>query len=176
MKTTVKKTVPTILRPRADVAADPKVAKAKPKVKATDTASEAGETTAPKAKAKVEKISKYKGATTGLRVMEFQDKTFAENYKAMHTDEELAALWRKEFPHAVAFTTTHVGGARRDFNNGTHSKAYKRPETPLAEVIMDGGKKRFVSDDESRKAKEARVAAKVEKTKATKAAKAVKTA
>lgn len=166
----IKKVVPTILRkPKNDDLppgqSDPAPAKAsKPVI-----------TGEPKAKKeKVVKISKYKGATTGMRVMEYQDTTFAANVKAMLTDEELAANWQKEFPNAVKFTTTHVGGARRDYNNGTHSKGFSRPAAPLAEVIVDGGKKRFVTADESTRAKAEKVAAKVEKTKATKAVKAAK--
>lgn len=174
MKTPMKKTVPTILRkPAADA---PAPAKAPGKTVAAKAAPPAVTGDPKPAKAKVVKISKYKGATTGLRVMEYQDTTFAANTKAMLTDAELAELWRKEFPNAVAFTETHVGGARRDYNNGTHSKMFSRPATPLFEVIVDGGKKRFVTADESTRAKAEKVAAKVEKTRATKAAKAVKSA
>lgn len=165
MKTTIKKTVPTHLK---------KTAAAAP---AADAPVITGEPKAAKAKApKVVKMSKYKGATTGLRVMEYQDRTFMANVKAMLTDTELAADWRKEFPNAVAFTETHVGGARRDYNNGTHAKSTPRPEKPLMEVIIDDGKKRFVTADESTRAKAAKVAAKVAKTQATKAAKAPKAA
>ena len=90
------------------------------------------------------KASKYKGRTTGMRVMEFQDATFAANVKTKLTDEELVALWRAEFPEAVAFTVFHVKGARRDYNAGTHSKGAAKPETPLAEVVMVDGKRQFV--------------------------------
>jgi hypothetical protein len=125
----------------------------------------------PKAKkAKTPKASKYRGKTSGMRVMEYQDSTFAANVKAMLTDEELAADWREEFPNAVAFTVTHVGGARRDYNNGTHAKMTPRPDKPLAQVIeTSDGKRRFVTDEESAAEKAARVAAKVAKTAATKA-------
>lgn len=129
----------------------------------------------PKAKKVREpKASKYRGVTSGMRVMEYQDATFTANAKAMKTDEELAADWRREFPNAVAFTTSHVGGARRDYNKGTHAKATPKPATPLAQVIMDGTKRRFVTDEESAKEKAAKVQAKVEKTKATKAVKSTK--
>ena len=90
------------------------------------------------------KASKYKGRVTGMRVMEFQDATFSANHKAKLTDEELAAAWRAEFPEAVAFTTFHVKGARRDYNAGTHSKAAAKPETPLAEVVVVDGKRQFI--------------------------------
>lgn len=91
------------------------------------------------------KPSKFKGVKTGLRVQEFQDQCFAANTKAMLTDDELAKLWREEFPNAVAFTAFHVKGARRDYNAGTHSKAYadKKPATPLHEVVVVEGKRQF---------------------------------
>lgn len=92
------------------------------------------------------KASKYKGRTTGLRVMEFQDQTFAANTKAMLTDEELAAAWHDEFPEAVKFTAFHVKGARRDYNAGRHAKATPKPAEPLAEVLVVDGKRRFATD------------------------------
>lgn len=122
----------------------------------------------PKADAPVKAAtaSKYKGRTTGLRVMTFQDATFTANVKAMLTDEELAAAWRAEFPAAVAFTVFHVKGARRDFNAGTHAKATPKPETPLAEVIITNGRRHFVTDV---KAEAAPVEAPKAKAKAVKA-------
>lgn len=98
------------------------------------------------------KASKYKGVTTGMRVMEYQDSTFAANVKAMLTDEELAANWRKEFPEAVAFTVNHVTGARRDYNNGRHSKAYSRPEKQLDAVVLVDGKRVWAATVEKPKA------------------------
>lgn len=96
-----------------------------------------------KATAKVTEISasKYKGATTGMRVMEYQDATFAANVKAMLTDEELAANWRVEFPNAVAFTPNHVTGARRDYNAGRHAKNTPKPAVPLDQYLLIGGKR-----------------------------------
>lgn len=109
--------------------------------------------------------SKYKGMTTGLRVMAFQDATFAANVTKMLTDEELAAAWRKEFPQAVAFTAFHVKGARRDYNAGRHAKATPKPAIPLAEVTMDGGKRRFVTAEaETPKAKAPKTVAPVTAT------------
>ena len=101
------------------------------------------------AKATEVKASKYRGLKTGMRVQEFQDQSFADNFKAMLTDEELAQLWRVEFPQAVAFTPHHVMGARRDYNKGTHSKAFadRKPATPLQEVVIaEGGKRRWASE------------------------------
>jgi len=108
--------------------------------------------TAPAAKAeKVTNItaSKYKGVTTGMRVMEYQDSTFAAQAKRMLTDEELVADWKAEFPNAVAFTVAHVGGARRDYNNGRHSKAYLRPERPVDAVAVVAGKRVWASTVEA---------------------------
>lgn len=64
--------------------------------------------------------------TKRLRVSEFQDYTFSINGNKDRrlTDEALAAEWREQFPHAVAFNAFHVKGARRDYNAGKHSKMY----------------------------------------------------
>ncbi len=85
--------------------------------------------------------SKYKGATTGMRVMEYQDATFAANAKAMLSDEELAANWRVEFPNAVAFTPNHVTGARRDYNAGRHAKQTPKPAVALNQYLLIAGKR-----------------------------------
>jgi len=87
------------------------------------------------------KASKYKGVTTGMRVMEYQDSTFAAQSKAMLTDEELAANWRAEFPEAVAFTPGHVAGARRDYNAGRHSKAFQKPAAAVGAFVLVNGKR-----------------------------------
>ena len=126
------------------------------------------------------KASKYRGIKSGMRVMEFQDSTFAANVKTMLTDAELVALWRQEFPNAVAFTENHVKGARRDYNVGRHSKAFAalKPATPLAEVVIVNGKRTWVTDApapakaEKKAAAPAPVAAEPKKTKAVPKSKA----
>lgn len=39
------------------------------------------------------------GATSGLHVMEYQDKTFFDQPKKKLTDEQILADWRREFPN-----------------------------------------------------------------------------
>lgn len=101
---------------------------------------------APVAKVAAITSSKYKGVTTGMRVMEFQDSTFVANFKKMLTDAELVALWRAEFPEAIAFTVAHLSGARRDYNNGRHSKNAARPDAPLGAALIVAGKRVWASD------------------------------
>lgn len=126
---------------KAKVTKKTPVTKVVPVAKAAEVAA----TPAPKA-TNVVAVSKYKGRTTGMRVMEFQDTMFAANVKAMLTDEELAAAWRDEFPHAVSFTTNHVTGARRDYNNGTHCKSFARPDAQLDAVVLVDGKRLWAGD------------------------------
>lgn len=80
-KTTVKKvTPPTPL--------------AKPEAKATTKVA----TPVPETKA-VKPPSKHTGATSGLHVMEYQDRTFHTQHKHKLTDEQILADWRREFPN-----------------------------------------------------------------------------
>lgn len=65
------------------------------------------------------------GKTTGMRVMAFQDMTFKRNDEAKYkfTDEEIAKLWREEFPQSRAvlagrITADMVRAVRRDYNAG----------------------------------------------------------
>src|SRR3712207_1100426 len=50
------------------------------------------------------------GKTTGMRVMAFQDHTFARNDdpKFRRTDEEIAQDWRNEFPESRAVKTGRI--------------------------------------------------------------------
>jgi len=118
-----------------------KVTKVAPASVPVATAKAAKATTAQAEKVTNIAASKYKGITTGMRVMEYQDATFAANMKAMLTDEELVADWRREFPNAVAFTVNHLAGARRDYNNGRHSKNAAKPATPLGGYVIVAGKR-----------------------------------
>lgn len=79
--------------------------------------------------------SRYKGVTTGMRVMEFQDKTLKDNFKTKLSDEEIAALWREEFPRAKKFDARIVRVVRRLFNEGRHGKQDWVPPKPLAEYV-----------------------------------------
>lgn len=90
-----------------------KVAKASAK-----TVKGAATTKATKAKTEKPASGKFIGKTSGLRVMEFQDKLMKENYKAKKTDAQLAKEMRAEFPQAAAFNEAHVAGIRSQWNNG----------------------------------------------------------
>jgi hypothetical protein len=63
---------------------------------------------------------RYTGATSGLGVQAFQTKTLEDNFKNKLTDEQIAELWRKEFPKAVKFSDKTVRGVRTRFNKGIH--------------------------------------------------------
>ena len=84
--------------------------------------------------------SRYKGLTSGLRVMEFQDKTLKDNVKAKLTDEQLAELWFAEFPRAKKCDAHLVRVVRKLYNEGKHSKTYPAPEKPLFEYDEIGNK------------------------------------
>jgi len=87
--------------------------------------------------------SKYRGAKTGMRVMEYQDHTLAINDEKGRrlTDEELQADWRAEFPNAVPFTLEHVRGVRSLYNLGRHRKGSIKPETPSFPYVIQDGKR-----------------------------------
>lgn len=93
--------------------------KGKTKVKAeVKTSAPVAEVKAVKADAKP---SIHKGATTGMRVMQYQDHTLSIQGKRKLSDEDLAADWQAEFPHTrCQFTPAIVAGVRRLFNAGKH--------------------------------------------------------
>lgn len=65
-----------------------------------------------------------------LRIMEFQNRTLRDNAEWKLSDEQLAALWRHEFPHAdgkVFSPAPGVGasivrGVRALYNKGRHAQ------------------------------------------------------
>lgn len=128
--------MPKVKMVKKDADAEP--VKEKAKVVSMKTKKEAAPEEKP---AKAEKgPSRYKGLTTGLRVMEFQDKTLKDNFKAKLTDEQLAELWRSEFPRAKAFDAKIVRVVRKLYNAGKHGKTYPAPEKPLFEYDELGNK------------------------------------
>lgn len=86
-----------------------------------------------------------RGLKSGLRIMEFQDRTFAENDQKVRptlggtgfrTDEELAKEWCAEFPQSLAvtrgrITADMVRAVRHLYNNGTggHGTVGKKHES-----------------------------------------------
>lgn len=76
--------------------------------------------TKPKGEGKANPGNRYVGATSGLGVTEYQNKTILTNPKHKRTDEEIAKDWRKEFPKAKAYTAEDVAGVRNVVNKGKH--------------------------------------------------------
>lgn len=111
--------------------------------------------------------SRYKGVTTGMRVMEFQDHTLKENFKNKLTDEQLAELWRTEFPRAKKFTAGIVRIVRRLFNEGTHGKQAWTPPKPLHEFDETGNKVPLPEPRQARAKKSAASASVEEEVEAT---------
>ena len=85
---------------------------------------------APTAAAADAKPSRYVGATSGLRVKEFQNKTLADNVKAKLTDAQLAKLWREEFPKAASFDEKMVASVRAAYNRGAHGNEAPEKKIP----------------------------------------------
>lgn len=117
-------------------------------------------TPAPQAKTaqsepKEAKASKYRGVTSKMRVMEYQDHTLAINDQANRrlTDEELVADWQREFPEAVKFTLAHVRGVRALYNAGKHRKGADVPETPSQPYTVENGKRTLTVYTRARAAK-----------------------
>lgn len=81
---------------------------------------------------------RYVGQTSGLRVAEFQNKTLAANAKQKLTDEQLATLWREEFPKAMPFDERMVRRVRSLYNAGKHKN--EAPAQPLVGYDADGNK------------------------------------
>jgi hypothetical protein len=71
-----------------------------------------------------------------MRVAEYQDYTFSINDRKDRrlTDTELCADWQAQFPHAVIYEPKHVVGARRDYNQGKHSKAFPNYKDPQSQA------------------------------------------
>lgn len=100
------------------------------------------------------------GAKSGMRVMAYQDHTFAINDRPDRrlTNEELAADWRAEFPNSRAvkngrITAEMVQAVRNLYNNGTGDHGtvgVKNDSKPY--VIVDGKR---VQTEAVRKAKTA---------------------
>lgn len=80
---------------------------------------------------------KYTGKTSGLGVTKFQNLTLEQNMKKRLTDDQLAALWKKEFPNATAdYDASTVKGVRGLYNRGKHGN--DAPRTPVPEFDASG--------------------------------------
>lgn len=121
------------------------------KVKAAQTASTKAAKPEAKAKAQAPKAEKEArsgvniGKTSGLRVMAYQDHTFAINDKPERrlTDEELAQDWRNEFPNSRAvqngrITADMVRAVRRLYNSGTGGHGTPGTEHTSHPYVLDG--------------------------------------
>ena len=102
---------------------------------------------------------RYTGVTTGLSVTKYQNKTILDNMKAKKTDDEIAAMWRREFPNARAqYTAETVRGVRGLVNKGKHGN--DAPSRPVPEFDESGDALPFRGEKsaaarEKREAKEA---------------------
>jgi hypothetical protein len=118
---------------KAQASPSTKTATAAPKAQATKAEAK-GKIAEAKAKAKPvadeakapARIGINIGATSGMRIMAYQDHTFEINDRPDRrlTDEQLAADWRKEFPNSRAvqngrITADMVRAVRRLYNAGT---------------------------------------------------------
>lgn len=74
----------------------------------------------PTSEGKANPGNRFVGVTTGKSVLEFQNKSLEDNRRAHLTDEELAKMWREEFPKAKAYTAEDVAGVRNSYNKGKH--------------------------------------------------------
>ena len=80
---------------------------------------------------------RYKGATTGMGVAEYQNYSLEQNRKRKKSDEVLAREWKKEFPNARAdYTAETVNGVRNLYNLGKH--ANDAPKIPVPKFDDDG--------------------------------------
>lgn len=110
------------------------------KAKVAKPEAKAAEATPKVAKAKAPSINV--GQKSGMRVMAYQDHTFAINDKRRMTDEELAADWRAEFPNSRAvragrITAEMVASVRALYNRGTggHGTPGVKHESQAFEVV-----------------------------------------
>lgn len=125
---------------------------------APDTPKVTTETEKPKAKVKTPAVTINRGATTGMRVMQFQDQLLSSNYKAKLTDEQLLEAMKKEFPNAkgkifTADLPTRLAilrSVRRLFNAGHHGKQGTVPPQPLPAFDAKGNP---IAEVRTRKAK-----------------------
>lgn len=117
-----------------------------------------------------ESTGRFLGATSGLGIAKFQNKTILENAKRRLTDEELAKMWRKEFPNAKAdFTAATVRSVRGLVNRGKHGN--DAPNRPIPEFDDSGTALPFRGEK-----KAAKEAAKAEREAEERRAKKVKKA
>lgn len=112
---------------------------------------------APAAKKAKASEGKYIGATSGLRVGVFQNKTLEDNRKKKLTDEELVALWNAEYPNArTGYNLEIVRGVRNMYNLGKHNNEvpvvaipeYDAEGKPVAARVSVGRGKKKDDDEE----------------------------
>jgi hypothetical protein len=162
---TIKRVVAAVPTPAKGTAATT------PKTKAAPGLVPAKKDATPKVPSKF--IADYtdpQGKAHRFHVAEFQDFVFANQEKAKLTDEELVALWKKTFPLAIAYTVAHVGGARRDFNAGRHSKAYMGQTHTVPAYVLDAKGIRIPVSEAPKAAPKAKATKAPAVTAATKAA------
>lgn len=159
----MKKNTPVVTTTNVKKSLKKVVGKPAPAAQATATAVKAAKGAVAAAKEKAEPVQERRAGinrakSNGMRVMEYQDHTFAVNDQPGRrlTDEELAADWRANFPESRAvkngrITADMVRAVRHLYNSGTggHGTAGQRHESQPYE-LRDG--KRVVIEYTRRKA------------------------
>lgn len=79
---------------------------------------------------------KFAGASSGLAVLAYQNKTLTDNRRAHLDDESIAQMWRDEFPSAKTYTAKDVNSVRNAFNRGKHGN--ELPARPIPAFDEDG--------------------------------------
>ena len=84
--------------------------------------------------------NKNVGRYFGHRVVAGQNAIFESNREWHLTDDQIATLWRNEWPNAACdYSAFHVRGARRDYNRGKHGNPTRpRVPVPAYRVTSDG--------------------------------------
>jgi len=82
----------------------------------------------PESKTASARTPKFKGVTSGMRVMQYQDHTLEINHKGGQklTDIQLADTWATEFPQSDCMQRRDVkivASVRRLYNRGRHTAA-----------------------------------------------------
>ena len=79
---------------------------------------------------------KFKGKTSNLGVLAYQNKTILDNRRAKLDDKSLTQMWCNEFPGAKDYTEKTVASVRRAFNRGKHGN--DAPARPIPEFDRNG--------------------------------------
>ena len=79
---------------------------------------------------------KFKGKTSNLGVLAYQNKTILDNRRAKLDDKTIAKMWRTEFPDAKDYPDKDIASVRSAFNRGKHNN--DAPARPIPEFDKNG--------------------------------------